>query len=320
MAGRFPGAANIDEYWKNLKNGTESIAFFTNEELQDSETNPDQLENPAFVKAMGVLEDIEYFDAAFFDYIPVEAEGMNPQLRIFHECAWEALENAGYNPDIYDGLIGLYAGGSNSFYWEGLSLVSGKSGQLGALAADNIINKDYLSTIISYKLNLKGPAVAVQSACSTSLVAIHWASRAVLSGECNMALAGGIAVNLPKKRGYVYQEGMVASPDGHTRTFDAKAKGTLAGNGVGIVVLKKLKNALADGDHIYALVKGSAINNDGRRKVGYTAPSVEGQAEVIRTAMKIARVKPETITYVEAHGTATTLGDPVEIEGLKTCL
>ncbi len=316
MAGKFPGAKNIHEYWENLKKGVESIVFFSDEELEKAGIASDLLENPNYVKAYGFLEDVEYFDVSFFGYTPKEAEIMNPQMRIFHEYAWHALEDAGYSPESYDGSIGVYAGASSSFHWEGLSLLSGKSGEVGGFAALQLTDITFLSTRISYKFNLKGPSSFVQTACSTSLVAIHWACRSVLSGECDMALAGGIGLNLNQRRGHMYEEGMILSPDGHCRAFDTRAKGTVGGNGVGIVVLKRLKNAIMDRDHIYAIIKGTAINNDGNRKVGYTAPSVQGQVEVIQTAQAMARVEPESIGYIETHGTGTVLGDPVEIEAL----
>jgi len=317
MAGRFPGAKNCTEFWENLKNGVESIAYFSDQELAESGKTSDIINQLNFVRAKGVLEEIEYFDAAFFEYTPKQAEILNPQTRIFIECTWQALEDAGYDPGTYEGLIGLYAGASSSFYWEGLSIISGKTAEIGAFALENLTNKDHLCTTISYKLNLKGPSCIVQTTCSTALVAIHWASRAVLSGECHLALAGGITIEELQKQGYSYTEGMISSKDGHCRAFDAKASGTIGGNGAAAVVLKRLKKALKDGDHIYAIVKGSAINNDGKRKVGFTAPSVEGQATVIRTALTMARVEPDTIGYIETHGTGTTLGDPIEIEALN---
>ncbi len=316
MAGRFPGAGNCTELWENLKNGEEAITFFSRQTLEDAGIPPELLENPNYIKAKLTLMDIESFDASFFDYTPREAELLNPQTRIFFECIWETLEDAGYNPWKYNGLIGLYAGAASSFYWEGLSLLSGKGSEIGDFAADNLTNKDIMCTTISYKLNLKGPSCAVQTACSTSLVAIHMACRSVLSGECHIALAGGVTINVRQTEGYLYAEGMIRSPDGHCRAFDARARGTVGGSGAGVVALKRLKAAIADGDHIYAIVKGSAINNDGKQKVGFTAPSVQGQAQVIRTAMAVARVTPESIGYVEAHGTGTELGDPVEIQAL----
>jgi acyl transferase domain-containing protein/acyl carrier protein len=316
MAGRFPGAKNIREFWENLKNGVESIAFFSRQELEESGISTELLNSPNYVKASAFLENCEYFDADFFGYTPREAELMDPQMRIFHECAWHALEDAGYCPQAYEGLIGLYAGASSSFSWEILAQLSGKANEIGQYAADNLVNKEFLCLRISYKLNLKGPAVLVQSTCSTSLVAIHVACQAILNGECDMALAGGVTAALMKKKGYLYQDGMIFSPDGHCRAFDARAKGVIGGNGVGIVVLKRYEEAAAHGDHIYALVKGSAVNNDGTRKIGFTAPSIEGEADAIMTALEMAEVEPESIGYIETHGTGTVLGDPVEWEGL----
>jgi acyl transferase domain-containing protein len=318
MAGRFPGARNIHEFWNNLIDGVESIPFLSDEELKESGAAPGLLENPGFVKTNGgILEDRECFDAAFFDYTPREAEIMDPQMRVFHECAWKALEDAGYDTESYSELIGLFAGSSTSFYWECLSRLSGKASLLGEFAASQLINKDYLTTRVSYKLDLQGPCTLIHTACSTSLVAVHMACRALLTGECKLALAGGVSVSHGANTGYLFQEGMILSPDGHCRAFDANANGTIGGNGVGVVVLKRLKEALADRDYIYAVVKGSASNNDGIRRVGFTAPSVKGQFEVIRAALRFSRVEPESITYVETHGTGTSLGDPVEIEALK---
>ncbi|MDQ1354811.1 MAG: hypothetical protein QG657_5120, partial [Acidobacteriota bacterium] len=315
MVGRFPGAKNITEFWNNLKNGVESITFFSDEELEKEGVDLDILKKPDYVKASGILEGIEYFDASFFGYTPREAEIMNPEMRFFHECAWEALEDAGYNPESYDGLIGVYAGASSNFLWEGIALLAGKNREIGDFAAGHLACTDFITTMISYKLNLKGPSSFIQTACSTSLVAIHYAYRSLLSGECHMALAGGVKLNV-KKQGYLYQEGMVSSPDGHCRAFDAQADGTVSGSGIGIVVLKRLKNAIVDRDNIYVVIKGSAINNDGSRKVGYAAPGVLGQAEVIRQAQSIAHVEPVSIGYIETHGTATPLGDSIEIEAL----
>jgi len=319
MAGRFPGAKNIAEFWKNLKNGVESVRFFSQEELETLGVDPGLLQDPHYVKVKGaLLENKEQFDAAFFDYTPKEAEIMNPQARLLHECAWETLENAGYDPFAYKGSIGFYAGASSSSYWESLVFLSGKAGALGWDASVLLSDKDFIMTRIAYKLNLRGPNFAVQTACSTSLAAIHLACRGLLDGECHMALAGGVKVSAKQSTGYLYQEGMIHSPDGHCRAFDAKANGTVSGEGVGLVLLKPLAAALEDGDYIYAVVKGTAVNNDGIRKIGYTAPGVEGQAEVIRAALQVAQVEPESIGYIEAHGTGTTLGDPVEIEGLKS--
>jgi amino acid adenylation domain-containing protein len=318
MAGRFPGARNINEFWNNLKNGIESITFMSDEELKKSGIEPELIKNPNYVKVRGgVLEDGNCFDASFFDYTAPEAAITDPQTRVFHECAREAFENAGYNPSTYEGAIGVYAGASPSSSWEGLMYLSGKSEMVGGFATTYLANKDFMCTRIAYKLDLKGPAVNIQNACSTSLVTVHMACQAIFNGECDMALAGGVSVSVNQSAGYLYQEGMIASPDGHCRAFDADARGTVSGNGTGAVVLKPLKNALASGDYIYAIIRGTAINNDGFVKASYTAPSIKGQAAVIQAALQMAKVDPETITYVETHGTGTALGDPIEIEALK---
>ncbi|MCU0288009.1 MAG: amino acid adenylation domain-containing protein, partial [Acidobacteria bacterium] len=319
MAGRFPGAKNISEFWSNLKNGVESIRFFTKEELHELGVKDELINHPDYIPAKGFLDNKEYFDSFFFGYTPAEAEIMDPQLRIFHECAWEALENAGYNPFTYDDAIGLYAGASANLLWEIFSLTSGPvSGSYTEIwNAVQFIDKDYLSTRMAYKLDLKGPCVTIQTACSTSLVAVEHACRSLVSEGCSMALAGGVSITLLNDAGYLYQEGTFMSPDGHCRTFDAEAGGIVGGNGAAVVVLKRLAEAEADGDTIYAVVKGFAANNDGRNKVGFTAPSCEGQSKVIRKAMDMAGIHPESVGYIEAHGTGTVLGDPIEIEGLK---
>jgi acyl transferase domain-containing protein/acyl carrier protein len=319
MDGRFPGAKNLEEYWENLKNGVCSLSFLSEEEIKEAGLDPALVNNPNYVNAAGgVLEAPEYFDASFFDYLPAEAEMMLPHTRIFHECVWHALEDAGYDPGAYDGLIGLYAGATSSFNWEARALLSGAAGKLGVFASNHFNSKDYLTTLVSYKLNLKGPSITQQTACSSSLVAIDQACRALLTGICDMALAGGAAVSVRDKAGYMYQEGLVNSPDGYCRAFDAGAKGTVDGEGVGVVLLKRLDDALGDGDHIYAVIKGFAVNNDGMRKSGFTAPSVEGQVEVIRAARQMAEVEFESIGYIETHGTGTPLGDPIEVKSLKS--
>ncbi|MDQ1353575.1 MAG: hypothetical protein QG657_3881 [Acidobacteriota bacterium] len=318
MSGRFPQAPSIQQFWDNLKNGVESIIFLTDDQVKELGGEDQLLENPNFVKTKGgFLENREYFDASFFGYTPKEAEIMDPQFRILHECAWEALEDAGYNPYTYEGAIGIYVGASSHFYWQALAVVTGKVYEIGEFAARQLTDRDFLSTRIAYKLNLKGPAVLVQTACSTSLTVIHMACRALITGECDIALAGGVSVPGEDAYGYLYREGMIFSPDGHCRAFDADAKGTTGGNGSGIVVLKRLKYAHTDKDHIYAVVLGSAVNNDGTRKVGYTAPSIEGQVSVIRAVHRVTRIEPESIGYIETHGTGTILGDPIEIEALK---
>ncbi|OYD97946.1 polyketide synthase [Nostoc sp. 'Peltigera membranacea cyanobiont' 210A] len=316
MAGQFPGAKNVDEFWQNLQNGVESISFFTDEELLAYGLDAATLNNPKFVKSRAVLEDVELFDAAFFGFNPREAEITDPQHRLFLECAYIALEDAGYDSENYQGSIGVYAGASLSRYLLNIYLNEDIIGSIDnhQLAIAN--DKDYLTTRVSYKLNLQGPSFTVQTACSTSLVAVHLATQSLLNGECDLALAGGVSISSSRKTGYLYKEGGIGSPDGHCRTFDAQAQGTVGGEGAGIVVLKRLEDALADGDTIHAVIKGSAINNDGSFKVSYTAPRIDGQAKVIRTAQVVADVEPETITYIEAHGTGTTLGDPIEIAAL----
>jgi acyl transferase domain-containing protein/acyl carrier protein len=312
MSGCFPGAQNIDMFWHNLRNGVESISFFENNELADLNLEEGILNDPNYVKAAPILKDIEYFDAGFFGCSPREAEVMDPQHRLFMESAWSALENAGYDPETYEGLIGVYGGvGTNTYFFNNIY-------QNIDLDVSNgyTLNKDFLTTNISYKLNLKGPSVGIQTYCSTSLVAIHFACKSLLDEECDIALAGGVTIEVPQKSGYLYEEGGIFSPDGHCRAFDAKAQGTIFGSGLGIVVLKRLKDAIADRDYIYAVIKGSAINNDGSLKVSYAAPSVNGQAEVIVEALANAGIDADDISYVETHGTGTATGDPVEIAAL----
>lgn len=316
MAGRFPGAGDVGAFWRNLCAGVESITFFSDADLAPH-VPTETLRDPNYVKARGALADIEGFDAALFGFSPREAEVMDPQQRLFLECAWTALEHAGYNPDAYSGLIGVYAGASMSTYL--LNNLLPNREVIRAMGGYQVMignDKDYLATQVCYKLNLGGPGVVVQSACSTSLVAVFLACQGLLSGSCDMALAGGVSIRLPQQSGHVYQEGGIIAPDGHCRAFDAQARGMIGGNGLGIVALKRLENALADGDRIYAVIKGAAINNDGALKVGYTAPSVEGQAKVIADAHTMAEVDPDTIAYVEAHGTGTPLGDPIEVAAL----
>jgi acyl transferase domain-containing protein/acyl carrier protein/2-polyprenyl-3-methyl-5-hydroxy-6-metoxy-1,4-benzoquinol methylase len=316
IAGRFPGAKNIQSFWQNLYDGVESISFFSDAELIDSGVPPESLQNPNYLKAGAVLEDIDLFDAAFFGFNPKEAEITDPQHRLFLECAWEALENAGYDSQRCESRIGVYAGASFSNYLS-FNLNSDQIGSANSFQKLIGNDKDFLTTRVAYKLNLSGPSVTIQTACSTSLVAINLACQSLLTYQNDMVLAGGVSIRVPQKTGYLYQEGGILSPDGHCRAFDAKAQGTIIGNGVGVVVLKRLSEAIADGDHIYAVIKGTAINNDGSNKIGYTAPSVNGQAEVIAEALALAGVEPESISYLEAHGTGTSLGDPIEIKALN---
>jgi acyl transferase domain-containing protein len=316
MAGRFPKAANIDAFWQNLRNGRECITFFTDQELHDAGIDFPH-NNPNYVKARGVLENPGHFDAPFFAINPKEAELIDPQQRVFLECACEALENAACDPSRETRPIGVFAGCSmNTYLAANLATHPGLLDLAGAYALMLANDKDFLPTRVSYKLNLKGPSLCIQTACSTSLVAVCVACQHLLNFQCDIALAGGVSITFPQKIGRLYQEGGIASPDGHCRAFDARAQGTVQGEGAGIVVLKRLADALEDKDHIYAVIKGFATNNDGADKVGFTAPSINGQAEVIALAQAVANVPPETIGYIVAHGTATPLGDPIEIAGL----
>ncbi len=317
MSGRFPKAKNIEEFWQNLCQGNETISTFTDEELAAEKIDANLLKDTNYVKAKGFVEDIDLFDAAFFGFNPKEAEITDPQHRLFLECSWETLETAGYDPNSYSGRIGVYGGaGWNSYLL--LNIASHRNFLDAVVGHQTLISneKDHLTTRVSYKLNLKGPSIDVQTACSTSLVAVSLACQSLLNYQCDMALAGGVTLTMPNKSGYLYQNGGILSPDGHCRAFDAKAQGTVFGNGVGVVLLKRLEDAIADGDTIHAVIKGSAINNDGAVKVGYTAPSVDGQAEVIAEAIGLADINPETIGYIETHGTGTVLGDPIEIKAL----
>lgn len=315
MAGRFPKAPDLDAFWRNLRDGIESVVPLTDEELLSAGVDHALLSNPNYVKSAVLLEDYDLFDPAFFGMTPRDAEIIDPQHRLLLECSWEVLESAGYDATRYSGAIGVFAGTSISTYLINLyanrALLANVSNFQLVMAND----KDHSPTRVSYKLDLHGPSVSVQTTCSTSLVAVHLACQSLLNGESDMVLAGGASVPVPQ-RGYLYQEGNILSPDGHCRAFDANARGTVGGSGVGVVLLKRLAEALADGDVIHAVIKGSAINNDGALKVGYTAPSVEGQAKVIAEALSVAGVRADTVTYVEAHGTGTSLGDPVEIAAL----
>ena len=317
MSGRFPGAENVDEFWQNLCDGIESIVEFTADDLKSSNVDPEIMNDPAYVNAGAPLEDAECFDASFFGYYPKEAAMMDPQHRIFLECAWAALENAGYDPEAFDGLIGMFGGvARNNYFLKNIAshpdLINSAGEYLIALGSD----KDFSVTRVSYKLNLRGPSINVQTACSTSGTAIHLACQSLLMGDCDIALAGGCRVQVPTRAGYLYVEGAPLSQDGHCRAFDAKAKGMVRGNGAAFLVLKRLEAALEDGDHIHAVIKSTALNNDGSAKIGFTAPSVKGQSIVIAEALTIAGIHPETIGYIETHGTGTVLGDPIEVAAL----
>ena len=317
MAGRFPGANNVDEFWEHLRDGIESITHFSDEELEAAGVSRELINNPHYVKAGAIISDIEMFDAAFFNFTAKEAELTDPQHRVFLECAWEALENAGYDPEATQQMIGLFAGSSTNAYLYSNILSNRDLVKLAGMLQIMLGNdKDHLATRVSYKLNLKGPSLAVQTACSTSLVAVHIACQNLRGYQCDIALAGGISIKVPQKSGYMHVDGSITSPDGHCRAFDADAQGVIGGSGAGVVVLKRLAEAIADGDYIHAIIRGSAINNDGGNKVGYTAPSIEGQAAVIVTAMATAEVAADSVSYVETHGTGTKLGDPIEVAAL----
>jgi acyl transferase domain-containing protein/thioesterase domain-containing protein len=318
IAAHLPGARDFREYWKNLRDGVESVREFTKDELLAAGVTEAQLRNPGYVKSGVVLEGLEHFDPDFFGFSPKEAAILDPQHRHFLECAWEALEDAGHPPESFDGAIGVFGGCGMGAYFA-FNLLSNPRlvDSVGLFLLRHTGNdKDFLCTRVSYNLDLRGPSVNVQTACSTSLVAVHVACQNLLSGECDMALAGGVTIELPHRRGYLFQEGEILSPDGHCRAFDERSQGTIFGSGAGIVVLRRLSDAIEDNDHVYAVIRGSAINNDGSGKVGYLAPSVDGQAAAVTEALSVADVRSDTIQYIECHGTGTPMGDPIEISAL----
>lgn len=317
MAARFPGAGSIAQFWQNLRAGCESVTFFSEEELLKAGLSPQILGRPEYVRAKPVIDGIEEFDAAFFGISPREAELMDPQHRLFLECAWQAIEDSGHDAWSHPGRAAVFATAGKNTY-----MVFNLLGHADWMHSDEVFHlllgneKDYLSSRVSYKLNLKGPSITIQSACSSSLVAVHMACQSLLLGECDIALAGGVSVDVPRVSGYLYRPGGILSPDGHCRAFDAAAEGTTFGHGVGVVVLRKLSDALADGDFIRAVIRGTAVNNDGAERAGFTAPSVNGQAAAIMEALAVADIPAESITYVEGHGTATPVGDPIEVHAL----
>ncbi len=317
MTGRFPGAANLDQLWRNLCNAVESISFFTPEELGPG--IDDQLRHdPDYIRARGLIEGADLFDAAFFGINPLEAKVMDPQQRVFLELAQHALENAGYDPERYKGRIGVFAGiGDNHYYTTNLLTQPDLLAMAGKLAVEYGNQKDYIALRTAYLLDLRGPAVSLNTACSTTLLTIDQAYRSLLDYECDMALSGGIDITVPQKSGFLYQEGGTFAKDGHCRPFDADATGTMFCDGAGVVVLKRLADALADGDTIYAVICGAGKNNNGARPASFLAPSVDGQAEAIALAQSHANVPIETIRYIEAHGTGTPVGDPIEFEALR---
>ena len=318
MAAHLPGAPDIATYWANLRAGVESIIPLSRDELLSRGEAPQRTHHPDYVPAAAILENFEHFDADFFGFSPKEAAILDPQHRQFLEVAWEALENAGHPPETFKGAIGVYAGcGMGSYFYFNLCSHRDLVENTGMFLLRHTGNdKDFLSTRVSHILDLRGPSVNVQTACSTSLVAVHYAAQALLNGECDMALAGGVTIELPHGRGYIFKEGEILSPDGHCHAFDHRAQGTVFGSGAGCVVLRRARDAIRDGDHIWAILKGSAVNNDGAAKAGYLAPSVEGQAACVAEALAIADVPAATVDYVECHGTGTYLGDPIEVAAL----
>ncbi|HET8937022.1 MAG TPA: SDR family NAD(P)-dependent oxidoreductase [Polyangiales bacterium] len=318
MSLRVPGARTPEEYWKNLCDGVEMIRPRTDEELLAAGEAQERLQDPRYVKAASVLEQMEYFDPEFFGLSPKEGGIMDPQHRHLLECAWETVEDSGHIPETFEGQIGVWAGcGMGAYFMYNILSNRELVDSTGLFLLRHTGNdKDFLATRISYALNLRGPSVGVQTACSTSLVAVHYACRSLLSGECDMALAGGVTIELPHARGYMFEQGEILSPDGHCRAFDHKSAGTVFGSGAGMVALRRLEDAVADGDRIYAVIAGTAVNNDGSGKVGYLAPSVEGQAAAVTEALAVAGVAADSIGYVECHGTGTAVGDPIEIAAL----
>ncbi len=317
MSGRFPGARDLDEYWRLLREGVEAISSFTEAELLEAGTDPEILRAPGFVRAGGVIEDADLFDAAFFGFNPREAEIMDPQIRLFLEHASTALESAGYDSERYPGSIAIFGGMTLGGYLTRNIAGNPEAARAAGDLQIRIYNdKDFLASLTAYKLNLRGPSATIQTACSTSLVATAMACQSLLSYQCDIAMAGGVCIPVPLKSGY-FSHDSVFSPDGHCRAFDASADGTVAGAGVGMLVFKRLEDALADGDRVLAVVRGWAVNNDGSQKVGYTAPSIDGQAEVIAMAQAMAGVEPDTVSYIETHGTGTPLGDEIEVAALS---
>src|SRR6201984_3114789 len=317
MSGKFPGAHDVETLWRNIHDGVESISRFSPEELRQSGVDPKLVAMPGYVPAAGVLPGIDLFDAEFFHFTAREAECTDPQHRLLLECAWETLEQAGYLGQSPQGRTGVYVGTAPSSYWirnlafnqELISSVSEVQLLVGT-------SNDYAATRVSYKLNLTGPSLTVGTACSTSLVAVHLACTSLLDFHCDIALAGGAAIQGPSSKGYVYQEGGIMSPDGHCRPFDAGAAGTVSGSAVAMVALRRLEDAIEAGDTIHAIILCSAVNNDGLSKVGFLAPSEIGQAAVVAEALGVANIFPDSIGYIAAHGTGTPLGDPIEVAAL----
>ncbi len=316
--GRFPGAGDVEAFWSNLCQGKESITFFTPEELRAAGVPEEDIANPSYVPAGGAIEGYDRFDAGFFGYSAMEAAVMDPQQRILLESSWKAIENAGYDPSKTGGRVGVYASGATSMYLLRNLLPNRQVMEsMGDYQVSLSNFNDYFATRISYKLDLRGPSININTACSSSLVTLQMACQGLSGFHCDMALAGAVSMHIPQASGYQYEDGHILSPDGHCRAFDEDAQGTVPGSGVAVVVLKRLEDALADRDSIYAVIRGGAVNNDGAGKVGFTAPSIEGQSAVIAEALAMAGVEPESVSYLEAHGTGTKLGDPMEIAALS---
>ena len=318
MAAHVPGADDVATFWKNIRGGVESVRTLTAEELLASGVSPSESEHPDYVPAGGFLDNVRGFEPEFFGLGAREGAIMDPQHRHFLECCWEALEDAGHVPSRFDGAIGVYAGcGPGSYFYRNVLRNRELLDSVGYFLLRHTGNdKDFLPTRVSYALDLKGPSIGVQTACSTSLVAVHMAAQALLSGECDLALAGGVTIEVPHHRGYLFRENEILSPDGHCRPFDREAAGTVFGSGAGVVALRRLQDALDAGDDVYAVIRGTAVNNDGAGKVGYLAPSVDGQAAAVIEAIEVADVPADSIGLVEAHGTGTALGDPIEIAAM----
>lgn len=318
MSGRFPGAGeDLELFWQNLENGVESVRRFNKEELLKMGIDEHLIDNPRFVAADAILEDVDQFDAPFFDFPPREAQILDPQHRMFLEASWQAIEYAGYAPDNMEGRVGVYAGSALSAYmFRNLKSNPGLIEDVGTFKTMLANDKDFLATRISYKFGFTGASLNVNTLCSSSAAAIAMACDSLVNFQNDVALAGGVSLQLTRNEAYFYQEGNIGSADGHCRAFDERASGTVSGSGLGVVLLKRLEDAIEDGDNILAVVKGWAINNDGADKSSYTAPSVDGQADVIMEALEMAEVSADTISYMEAHGTGTQLGDPIEIAGL----
>ncbi|MGB3463894.1 MAG: polyketide synthase, partial [Cyclobacteriaceae bacterium] len=316
MSGRFPKSDTIDDFWKNLIAGKELIRHYTDDDLVKAGVDQNLLDNPGYVKSSCMIDDPENFDYSFFGYTKEEAALMDPQLRVLHEQVWKSLEDSGYDPFSYPHKIGSYFSASDNINWRNYVELS-KGSNVNPFFVKHISNESSASRLISYSLNLKGPSYYIDTACSSSLAAVHLACRSLLLKECAMAVAGGVSIGSSENIGYMYEEGSILSKDGHCKAFDKNSTGTVVGEGVGVVVLKRLSDAVRDNDQIYCVIKSTSANNDGKLKVGYTAPSIQGQYDCIKTALQLAEATPGDISYIEAHGTATRLGDAVEIEALN---